>query len=82
MRSANPLPTTVEPTNAGRWHGFNLTSSLTTVPPYTVFGLLATVPFRTLVMKISAPPQVFTEVRSHGPLMLPPDQVSTGVPRC
>ena len=52
----------------------------TTVPLFTVFGLAATVPLSTFVKNSSVIGPKLTEVMSHGPLISPPDSVSTTLP--
>src|SRR5579872_5621959 len=71
---------TLELTISGFCPGRSITLIRTTVPWSTTAPPALTVPFRTLVTKSSANPLSWTDVRSHGPLMFPPDHVSTGDP--
>src|ERR1017187_3596589 len=55
-------------------------SALTTVPWLTTEPPAATVPLSTLVKNNSVMGPAQTEVMSHGPLMAPPEKVSTTCP--
>src|SRR3984957_13976407 len=55
-------------------------SALATVPWLTTVPPAATVPLRTLAKNNSVMGPALTEVMSHGPLMAPPEKVSTTWP--
>src|SRR5215831_20105672 len=71
---------TVSEVTAGRPAPDTARPMRTTVPPLTTFGLAATVPFSTLDTNRSAVAPASAAVMSQGPLIAPPDNVSTTVP--